>query len=146
MLLMLMRSGTSTLSSVSTSLKSRRCAQHSLTSFAALPSFMTRAIKYQVPYSICKTALLQVKKAMQPNQSTWLGKEVLAGFQSLPDPLPQAGPLHVMYKPYSKALTMILKVTDNGNYHRKHSTLFSRQKQSDVIIITSAERQDLSLH
>jgi len=28
-----------------------------LTSFAALPSFVTRAIKHQMPYSICKTAL-----------------------------------------------------------------------------------------
>lgn len=45
----------------------------------------------------------------------------------LPPPTP-VGPLCDIYKLHREALTMILKLINDGDYHRKHSTLFSRQR------------------
>ena len=80
--------------SISTTLRSKCCAQCSLISFAALPSFMTRAIKHQVPLFNLQNSLPQGYAhpgQHNPSQSTQLGKEVLASFQSLLAPLPKLG-------------------------------------------------------
>lgn len=80
--------------SISTALKPKCCAQCSLIPFAALPSFMTGAIKCQIPLFNLQNSLPQGythPRQHNPSQSTQPGKEVLASFQSLLAPLPKMG-------------------------------------------------------
>lgn len=94
--------------------------------------------------SVCKKApSLGEKGNAPPARTPGLAKACQLVF-SLRLPFPSWVPLwHTQTTHTAWGVSMILKLIDPGDDHRKHSTLFSRQKRSDVIILW-VERQDLS--